>query len=37
MFMFEKALVGSRKYWMWIGILLALILLGAAWPTCGSR
>lgn len=30
MFMFEKALVGSRKYWMWIGILLALILLGVA-------
>ena len=29
MFMFEKALVGSRKYWMWIGILLAIIFLGA--------
>lgn len=28
MFMFEKALVGGRKYWIWIGILLALILLG---------
>jgi molybdopterin-containing oxidoreductase family membrane subunit len=28
MFMFEKALVGNRKYWMWIGILLALIFLG---------
>jgi Ni/Fe-hydrogenase subunit HybB-like protein len=28
MFMFEKALVGGRKYWMWIGILLALILVG---------
>jgi len=30
MFMFEKALVGSRKYWMWIGILIALISLGVA-------
>src|ERR1035437_4026129 len=28
MFMFEKALVGNRKYWMWIGILLALVFLG---------
>jgi molybdopterin-containing oxidoreductase family membrane subunit len=28
MFMFEKALVGGRKYWIWIGILLALILVG---------
>ncbi len=28
MFMFEKALVGSRKYWIWNGILLALIFLG---------
>jgi molybdopterin-containing oxidoreductase family membrane subunit len=29
MFMFEKALVGGRKYWIWIGILLALIFLGS--------
>jgi molybdopterin-containing oxidoreductase family membrane subunit len=28
MFMFEKALVGGRKYWIWIGILLALICAG---------
>jgi [DsrC]-trisulfide reductase subunit P len=28
MFMFEKALVGSRRYWMWVGILLSLVLLG---------
>jgi molybdopterin-containing oxidoreductase family membrane subunit len=28
MFMFEKALVGSRKYWIWICILLAIVLLG---------
>ncbi|MBI3015263.1 MAG: polysulfide reductase NrfD [Candidatus Tectomicrobia bacterium] len=26
--MFEKAVVGSRRYWSWIGILLALILAG---------
>lgn len=25
MFMFEKAMVGSRKYWTWVGILLAVI------------
>ena len=37
MFMFEKALVGSRKYWMWIGILLAIILLGQLRPICDSR
>jgi molybdopterin-containing oxidoreductase family membrane subunit len=28
MFMFEKAVVGSRRYWAWIGALLALILVG---------
>jgi molybdopterin-containing oxidoreductase family membrane subunit len=28
MFMFEKAVVGGRRYWAWIGILTAVILLG---------
>jgi molybdopterin-containing oxidoreductase family membrane subunit len=28
MFMFEKAVVGSRRYWAWIGCLFAVILLG---------
>ncbi len=28
MFMFEKAVVGSRRYWAWIGALLAVILAG---------
>jgi Ni/Fe-hydrogenase subunit HybB-like protein len=28
MFMFEKALTGSRKYWYWILCLLALVFLG---------
>jgi len=28
MFMFEKAVVGSRRYWAWMGVLFALILLG---------
>jgi molybdopterin-containing oxidoreductase family membrane subunit len=28
MFMFEKAVVGSRRYWTWIGALFAVILLG---------
>lgn len=28
MFMFEKALVGSRRYWVWVGVLLSVILLG---------
>ena len=28
MFMFEKAVVGSRRYWAWLGVLLAVILVG---------
>lgn len=28
MFMFEKAVVGSRRYWTWIGALFAVILVG---------
>jgi Ni/Fe-hydrogenase subunit HybB-like protein len=28
MFMFEKAVVGSRRYWTWIGVLFAVILVG---------
>ncbi len=28
MFMFEKAVVGSRRYWAWLGALAAVILLG---------
>ena len=28
MFMFEKALVGNRKYWSWILALLAVVCLG---------
>lgn len=28
MFMFEKAFVGGRKYWIWIGCLLGLIVAG---------
>ncbi len=28
MFMFEKALVGSRRYWIWLGFLLVIICLG---------
>jgi molybdopterin-containing oxidoreductase family membrane subunit len=28
MFMFEKAVVGSRRYWGWIGALFAVILVG---------
>lgn len=28
MFMFEKAVVGSRRYWAWLGALLAVILVG---------
>ena len=28
MFMFEKALTGSRKYWIWILCLLAVVFLG---------
>jgi Ni/Fe-hydrogenase subunit HybB-like protein len=28
MFMFEKAVVGSRRYWTWIFCLLAVILMG---------
>ncbi|MGD0263402.1 MAG: sulfate reduction electron transfer complex DsrMKJOP subunit DsrP [Candidatus Methylomirabilota bacterium] len=26
--MFEKAVVGSRRYWTWIGVLFAIILVG---------
>jgi Ni/Fe-hydrogenase subunit HybB-like protein len=29
-FMFEKAVVGSRRYWSWLGALAAVIALGAA-------
>jgi molybdopterin-containing oxidoreductase family membrane subunit len=28
MFMLEKAVVGSRRYWIWIGILFAVIVAG---------
>ncbi len=28
MFMFEKAFVGSRRYWIWIGILVAAAVVG---------
>jgi molybdopterin-containing oxidoreductase family membrane subunit len=28
MFMFEKAVVGSRRYWAWIGALFAVLLVG---------
>jgi molybdopterin-containing oxidoreductase family membrane subunit len=28
MFMLEKAVVGSRRYWIWVGCLLAVILAG---------
>lgn len=28
MFMFEKAVVGSRRYWSWIGALFAVVLVG---------
>ena len=28
MFMFEKAVIGSRRYWTWIGALFAIILVG---------
>lgn len=30
MFMFEKAVVGSRRYWVWLGCLSAVILAGFA-------
>jgi Ni/Fe-hydrogenase subunit HybB-like protein len=29
MFMFEKAVVGSRRYWTWLGILFAVMLVGS--------
>ncbi len=29
MFMFEKALTGSRKYWLWVTSLLFLVLVGS--------
>jgi len=29
MFMFEKAVVGSRRYWTWLGFLAAVIAVGA--------
>jgi [DsrC]-trisulfide reductase subunit P len=29
MFMFEKAVVGSRRYWRWLGVLFAVMLVGA--------
>jgi molybdopterin-containing oxidoreductase family membrane subunit len=28
MFMFEKAVVGGRRYWTWLGALFAVVLLG---------
>jgi Ni/Fe-hydrogenase subunit HybB-like protein len=28
MFMFEKALTGSRRYWLWLGLLSILMVLG---------
>ena len=28
MFMIEKAVVGSRRYWTWIGVLFAIIIVG---------
>jgi len=28
MFMIEKAVVGSRRYWTWIGVLFAIIVVG---------
>jgi [DsrC]-trisulfide reductase subunit P len=28
MFMLEKAVVGSRRYWAWVGFLVAIILIG---------
>lgn len=28
MFMFEKAVVGSRRYWAWLGVLFAIMLVG---------
>ena len=28
MFMFEKAVVGSRRYWTWVGALFVVILAG---------
>lgn len=28
MFMFEKAVVGSRRYWTWLGVLFAVMLVG---------
>jgi Ni/Fe-hydrogenase subunit HybB-like protein len=32
MFMFEKAVVGSRRYWLWLAVLAAVIALGfIAW------
>lgn len=32
MFMFDKALAGSRRYWLWLGFLSVLTLLGfSAW------
>jgi len=29
MFMFEKAVVGSRRYWTWMGVLFAVMLVGS--------
>jgi [DsrC]-trisulfide reductase subunit P len=29
MFMFEKAVVGSRRYWSWLGLLFAVMLVGS--------
>lgn len=30
MFMLEKAMVGGRRYWEWLGFLLLLIATGGA-------
>jgi Ni/Fe-hydrogenase subunit HybB-like protein len=29
MFMFEKAVVGSRRYWTWLGVLFSVMLVGS--------
>ena len=30
MFMFEKAVAGSRRYWLWIGALVIVLAIGFA-------
>ena len=36
MFMLEKAIVGGRRYWTWIGLLALVIGVGLAGSTCAS-